>query len=185
MRLTLHYRGPLRSNGPPNHKHDLRLHFHNQLATLWQQRPLVEQPALLQPRPATGGYSLLRPLGPFTFVPLVTEEMHVIAELNIVLLRPEAPGGLLTAGGDMDNRLKTLLDAMTMPRHMNALPTDPAAIQNASQIFCLLEDDNLVTSMAIRTEQLLEPDTTKGIVDVTIGVRTRVTQQTMDNFGFD
>jgi hypothetical protein len=122
MKLVLHYRGKLNAKGKPNHKHMLRRHFHHQLATLWKQEPLIGQPNLLKERTKKGNYSLLRPLGAFIFVPLISNEMNVIAELNITMLRPESPGNLITHGGDVDNRLKTLFDALTMPQHENAIP---------------------------------------------------------------
>jgi hypothetical protein len=95
MRLVLHYRGPLRANGGPVHKHDLRRFSHAQLKTLWGQRPLSESPEWLLPRRREGEYSLLRPLGAFTFAPLVSAEMNVVAELSVTLLRPEPPPGAL------------------------------------------------------------------------------------------
>ena len=186
MRLVLHYRGPLRSNGSPLHKHDLRQHFHAQLKKLWSQKPLTESPDLLLPRKKDriGDYSLLRPLDSFTFVPLITQEMDVVAEFTITLLRPEPPGGLITQGGDLDNRLKTLFDALTMPRYSNALP--PGAVPQSDQtpFFCLLEDDNLVTAVSVRTEQLLEPDIDSALVDASIHVLTRVTRPSMGNTAF-
>lgn len=185
MRLTLHYRGPLRANGSPQHKHELRRHFHLQLKRLWSQEPLSELPDLLKPRPRKDEYSLLRPLAGFVFVPLVAAEMNVIAEINVVLLRPEAPGGLLTQGGDIDNRLKTLFDALSMPQQANSLPRDVNPEENECPFFfCLLENDNLVTSVAVRTEQLLEPDADTTIVDAAIYVRTRTTRQTFGNGNF-
>jgi len=71
MRLMLHYRGSLRANGGIARQHDLRRLFHAQLKTLWGQKPLSESPEMLQPKVREGEYSLLRPLGGFTFVPLV------------------------------------------------------------------------------------------------------------------
>ena len=187
MRLVLHYRGPLRANGPPAHKHDLRQHFHAQLKKLWSQKPLTESPDLLMPKPKDrpGDYSLLRPMGPFTFVPLITEEMNVVAELSVTLLQPETPGGLITQGGDIDNRLKTLFDALTMPRYSNALPSGAVPQSDETPFFfCLLEDDNLVTAVSVRTEQLLEPDIDSALVDASIHVLTRVTRPTMGNPSF-
>lgn len=184
MRFTLHYRGYLRANGASIHKHELRRCFHRQLAALWLQRPLSEDTKLLQPRGQEGNYSLVRERGLFTFVPLVSAEMNSIAELTVVLLRPEPPGGLITQGGDIDNRLKTLFDALTMPPQANSLPSGILPAADESPFFCLLEDDNLVTSVAVRTEQLLEPDVDRTIVDATIHVRTRVTRPTWGNGAF-
>lgn len=107
--------------------------------------------------------------------------MDVVAELAITLLRPEPPGHLITRGGDIDNRLKTLFDALTMPRHANALPNDVAFDPQQPLFYCLLEDDNLVTAVSVRTEQLLEPVPEKSHVELTVHVRTRVTRQTIGN----
>ena len=184
MKLVLHYRGKLNANGKPDHKHDLRKHFHQQLATLWQQEPLCEQPYLLKGKTEDNKLSLLRPLGPFLFAPLITNELNVVAELSITLLRPESPGHLITQGGDIDNRLKTLFDALTMPRHENALPKEAVPNKNETPFFCLLEDDNLVTAVAVRTEQLLEPNVDSSHVDLFINVTTNTTRQTYKNLSF-
>ena len=127
---------------------------------------------------------MLRPLGPFTFVPLITAQMDVVAELLITLLRPERPGALITQGGDIDNRLKTLFDALTMPRHENAIVSIPDPESNENPFFCLLEDDNLVVSVAVQTQQLLEPIDGEAVLDTIIFVRTRVTRPTLGNMAF-
>lgn len=185
MRLMLHYRGTLRANGGVAHKHDLRRHFHAQLKTLWSQRPLSENPGLLKPRTKPGNYSLLRPLDGFTFVPLIAAEVDTVAELSITLLRPERPGNLITQGGDIDNRLKTLFDALTMPRVSNAVPSGAAPTPDETPFFfCLLEDDNLVVNVSVRTEQLLEPGVDSAQVDASIYVRTRTTRPTLGNHAF-
>jgi hypothetical protein len=110
---------------------------------------------------------------------------YIVIRLHVTLLRPEPPGNLITQGGDIDNRLKTLFDALSMPKHQNSLPptASPAADQNP--FFCLLGDDNLVTSVGVRTEQLLEPVDDSNCVDVLVSVKTSVTEKTMDNFVLD
>ncbi len=117
----------------------------------------------------------------FTFVPLVSAEMNATAELSLTVLRPEPPGRLLTQGGDIDNRLKTLFDSLTMPRHANALPSGAMPAASEYPFFCLLEDDNLVTSIQVKTEQLLEPTGDASLVELFIYVRTRVTRNTLGN----
>jgi hypothetical protein len=181
MRLTLHYRGPLRANAPPLAKLELRRHFHPQLKKLWQQPPLNESREFLTPgNPAC----FLKTVGAFTYVPLVTTRMDTLAELSVTILRPEAPGKLLTHSGDIDNRLKTLFDVLSMPAHLNQVPEDATPDPHEVPFYCLLEDDRLVTNISVRAEQLLEPDTTPGLVDVLIFVRTRITRPTMNNFAF-
>jgi len=110
--------------------------------------------------------------------------MSLFAEIELDLMRPEPPGRLLTQGGDMDNRLKTLFDALTMPRHANALPPDVQPQEGEMPFFCLLEDDNLVTSLSVKTEQLLEPDVDESTVDLLIRVSIGRTKNTLGNGAF-
>src|SRR5271170_6654133 len=48
------------------------------------------------------------------FVPLLTDEMDIRCGVEILFLRPEEPG-LIVNSGDLDNRLKSLLDALKVP----------------------------------------------------------------------
>jgi hypothetical protein len=115
---------------------------------------------------------------------LVTEELKGVAELDIALLRPGAPGRIVTQGGDIDNRLKTLFDALSMPPHPNALPIGVKPANDESPFFCLLEDDKLITSVSVRAEQLLEAVSDPAEVDLTIRVRVRATVRLVGNFIF-
>jgi hypothetical protein len=177
MRLVLHYRGPLRSNGDAMHKQQIRAALSAQLAKVWEQPPLSEDKRLLNQPKSLASYSFIREVAGLEFVPLVTAEAHIVAELRIVLLRPGPPGDLLSQGGDIDNRLKTLFDALTVPQ---ANQIRQASSTPPGRTFCLLEDDRLVTHVEVRAEQLLE-DVDPSIVDMTVSVRTRVTRLTMNN----
>lgn len=184
MEFVLHYDGPLKANGKPKHKHELRRHFHQQLHTLWSQPPLVECRKWLAPESSENDFSLRREMGPFVFAPLITEAMGLFAELKVELLRPERPGRLLTQGGDMDNRLKTLFDALTMPPHSNALPKEVIPGDDERPFFCLLEDDNLVTSVAVRTGQLLEKGVAESSVVLILKVKIGLTKSTWNSITF-
>ena len=181
MELVLHYRGPLKANGRPDHKHDIRRVFHQQLAVLWGQPPLSSCRDWLEPRAQPGMYSLRRDVSPFVFAPLITEEMSLFAEVELELLRPEPPGRLLTQGGDIDNRLKTLFDALTMPRHSNAMPENATPQEDEHPFFCVLEDDNLVTSLSVRTSQLLEACADRSLVVLVMRIRIGRTRGTVGN----
>jgi len=100
MNFVLHYRGPLKANGNPEHKHDLRRILSSaEIARLWQQPPLDSCRKWLTPPEAERTYSLRQRMAPFVFAPLVTEQMGLYAELQLELLRPEPPGRLLTQAG--------------------------------------------------------------------------------------
>lgn len=154
MRFDLHYRGPLRSNGSPPEKQKLRRIFHPQLKDLWQREPLREMAdTFLDP---SEEISVVRNVGRFSCAPLITAKHFLLANLQITLLRPEEPGNLVTAGGDIDNRLKTLLDALSMPK-IDQIPTDDSPGAGEVPLHCLLEDDNLITRLDIRVDRLLGP----------------------------
>jgi hypothetical protein len=179
MDFTLHYRGHLRANGSPQHKHEIRQEFHKQLKNLWTQPPLEDgKTELLQPaKPEDDDHlGVVRSTGPFNFAPLVSTNLWLVAHLHITLLRPEPPGKILTQAGDIDNRLKTLLDALQTPKEEGVLPSNISPCQDEVPFFyCLLEDDNLVTGLSIRTDRLLYPSAKPTEVEMQIHVKTKTT----------
>lgn len=192
MEFTLYYRGELHPNGSAKEKHQIRKILHIQLSRLWEQIPLADHKKyFLQPCVPnsdvgnTGDCSVIRQLGKFTFAPLVCEKLHFIGELDITLLRPEPPGTILVQSGDIDNRLKTLLDALKIPSEPNALPDGTVPQDNEEPFFCLLEDDKLVTRISISTDRLLDQVKNKFEAVVLIRVRTRKLQSIIATLGLD
>ena len=173
MQFTLFYRGPLKSNGRPKDKHELRRHFHRQLQLLWGTFPLNEYADWLQPKTPENELSVLQTFGAFTFAPLVSTSSSTVAELNISLLWPQAPGSIITSGGDIDNRLKTLFDALKIPSEPTALPPKTTPQADETPFFCLLEDDSLITRVTVETDRLLEQSVASSEVVLTIRVVTR------------
>ncbi len=98
MRFRLHYRGPLKSNGDPQHKQDLRRHFRRQLSDLWQQRPLTDHKKFLDPDYELTAIKRVGDCSEWVFSSVVNEAHDLIAELDVVLLRPEEPGNVVTQG---------------------------------------------------------------------------------------
>lgn len=187
MEFTLFYDGALKAASKKNtrkdHKHDIRRAFHGQLKELWDQVPLDRFSSLLRDPVAPslpiteredagegGGSSVIENRGGFRFAPLVCSELRLVADLSITLLRPEPPGQIVTQAGDIDNRLKTLLDALKMPSGTDELPADASLGPDEDPFFCLLEDDNLITRLDVRTDLLLR-------------VTTRPTSITWGNMG--
>src|SRR6516165_5995099 len=109
MDFTLTYRGKLKSNGTAADKHAIRGCIHPQMKRLWKQPPLSSLERLLND---SAEISLITRVGQFRFASLVSSKMCLVAELSISFLRPQPPGSLITQGGDIDNRIKTLLDAL-------------------------------------------------------------------------
>lgn len=92
-------------------------------------------------------------VGQWTFVPLVqgwaqtpSMQSRPGVSLSIVMLRPGVPGGLVR-DGDIDNRLKTLFDALHPPQAAPKSHTE-------GSMFCLLEDDSQIESVSVQTRRL-------------------------------
>lgn len=160
MEFRLIYEGSLRGQGArAQHKWDIRRALHPQLARLWQEHPLSDlAESLLAFPPLDGKPSVIVEKDGLRFAPLVTQRLNLYAEIGVLLFRQQPRGTLITDGGDIDNRLKTLLDGLRIPRNnlenrAKPLPEAP----DPSPFFVLLEDDSLVTKVTVETEQLLRP----------------------------
>lgn len=85
------------------------------------------------------------------FIPLVTEEMGLRCKLEILFLRPEESGNLYVSG-DLDNRIKTLFDALRIAKDANEMGGSPISKE---PLYCLLEDDRVISEIRVNTDQLL------------------------------
>ncbi len=184
MEFTLTYRGPLKANGDARDKHAIRRELHKQLAALWKHPPLSHHAdVLLADPPILAKVSVIQTVASFKFAPLVSSRLGLFAELALALLRPHLPGALIAEGGDIDNRLKTLLDALRMPKNRSEIPSGNSPQAGEDPFFCLLEDDGLVTSLSVSTDRLLEPDIRTSEVLLLIRVRTKAYYMTYANIG--
>lgn len=95
--------------------------------------------------------------GSFRFVPIISDQIYMAARLNIFMLTPGSRGSIVSHGGDLDNRLKTLLDSLKVPDE-NALPDGVSPGADEDPLYCLLRDDTLITGLEMSTDQFLEPD---------------------------
>lgn len=188
MNFTLHYEGPLRSARSGDHTRKpaytehvqcLRRHFRFQLEDLWRHTPLNQmRDKFLDP---TSPITAVKKLSDWSFSAVVNENNHLISELDIVLLRPVGHGKLVGNGGDIDNRIKTLCDALSIPQE-NQIPKNDGPKEGESPFHCVLEDDSLITSVRVRTDRLLNPpDGPNGHVSLRIHVTVSCTRATMAN----
>ena len=87
------------------------------------------------------------------FVPLVNGYFKLACRLDILFLRRDAPGNLIN-GGDIDNRLKVLLDALSLPTDCSQVY---APEPGEDPFFCVMEDDSLISALSVVTDRLLAP----------------------------
>jgi hypothetical protein len=176
----------------------IREQFSRQLATLWDTHialkalkheawgnPGEEEPGWGGPHIANVGVpqgeiaklfglqSLIAPIhvAHVPYTPLVRKSLNLACELEILFLRQEDPGALILQGGDIDNRIKTLLDALRMP----TADEHEASPPQSEHVYCLLESDTLVASLDVDTDRLLFPATDRpNEVFLVVGVSVRV-----------
>ena len=156
VQFRLVYEGPLPS-GSSKHprkeeKHAIRRAIHSQLAQLWANDSLLKhwdrrEIQRIADDNAKFGYR---------FVPLVHEAYGLACSLDILFLRRDEPGRAVSEGGDLDNRLKVLFDALRMPKYQSDV-TGFTPQPGEDPFFCLLEDDALITAVSITTDRILLP----------------------------
>ena len=196
MEFRLTYEGPLFStqrvpedkqpDPRAKNKQHIRRVFHEQLKRLWEITPFLKTGDHGGPNVRVTSGSAPDPLRPieelsklfdmygFNFVPLVTTNLKLICGLDILFLRPEPPGSVVQSG-DIDNRIKTLLDALRIPTPNEAY-ADLVAEPDETPFFCLLEDDRLITKLAVETDTLLQdvgldPDSRDARLVITVRLR--------------
>jgi hypothetical protein len=175
MQFRLFYEGLLRSNGDARHKQEIRRSLHPQLRELWTHLPLAENREWLEFPAAANSLSVIHQVGDFRYAPLICDELKLVAELEVVMLRPTPPGALIRQGGDIDNQLKTLFDALRCPHTIAELPPGDVPADGEDPFFCLLDDDERITDLHVATDRHLAARTERS-VQITLFVRTRPTQ---------
>jgi hypothetical protein len=199
MDFRLTYEGPLYGSGNkrnrPDHKHELRRVFHRQLLRLWKNHPHLKK-ALVHHRqdgrvfPEKLLFTHLseqwQRLG-YSFVPLVTPEIRLICAIEILFLRPSMPGDVMQAG-DLDNRLKTIFDALRLPDNKAELGgNDIIPGPDENPFCCLLTDDKLISRVSIETDMLLQPtgpDAGDNDARLVVRVELKPFDQGWDNINF-
>ena len=183
LRATQRDPTPDQRNPLAFHKHSIRRVFHKQLRHLWatdrflsRYRIHPDNPNLgEQPKAAADSMFAmwasadeeLQPLAEvlasrhnrfgYRFVPIVTTYFNLLCSLHVLFLRHDVPGSAIEAG-DIDNRIKTLIDALRLPQNEKELVSDDKQPgEGEDPFFCLLEDDNQVSSFAVETDTLLVP----------------------------
>jgi len=152
MKFKLIYYGELLINPKrrTHHLHDIRSVLSPQLKRLTEISPYTEIRDKLNAR-GKG----MREVGGVKFFPIITPELDLLAEIDVQIMHPEI---LDTPHADIDNRMKTLLDALKRPQNENEVAeatADAVRGKKDNIIYTLLDDDHLVTRLTINTSHLL------------------------------
>lgn len=165
------------------HVHDIRRAFHRQLKVLWKSHPVLREimnsGASVNLYVGSGAPPLNRVYrhDGFAWLPMVTDANGLICKVDILMLRHGEPGRVVF---DVDNRLKTLFDALRKPKGPHELGSQLSGGQVSPQadedpFYVVLEDDKLITHLSVTSDILLEPvpdvpqdQAVRLVIDVTI-----------------
>ncbi|MDR0967324.1 MAG: hypothetical protein LBL75_00620 [Rickettsiales bacterium] len=190
MKFKLLYFGELRTNPKKRSQHiaDIRMQLHPQLKNLLENSPWNNLTKYMMPN-AKKQPITTRHIGGIDWNPIITPNLKLLAELDILLLHPEIVG---VARSDVDNRMKTLLDALRRPQNEHEIGENTP--KNMGPIYTLLDDDHLVTKISVNTSHLLgrelfrddngpTPDDEEKVF-ILIDVNVRVAEGTLENLPF-
>jgi|ERR1022692_1864479 hypothetical protein len=127
--------------------------------------------------------------GEFGCLALIRERLNLVCDLDILFLRRENPGHLIHHGGDIDNRIKVLFDSLRVPQDDQEVRgcKPEGSGQGSNLLFCLTENDSLITGFRVTTDQLLEPPaspTEQNNVQLVINVEVKATKLTPENMAY-
>lgn len=163
MKFRLTYQGPLMSNSAgAKHKHEIRRVFHQQLKEYWALHPWLKDGEMMNEYgQKMEGKNLLEHRKSqyqyfgYNFVPLVTAKSKLICSINVLYLCHGEPGSLIVSG-DLDNKIKTIFDALKMPATKEELGGYDTPEDGEDPFFCLHECDKLTTHISVETDLLLK-----------------------------
>jgi hypothetical protein len=135
MRMTLTYRGPLppRQRGVSPVKAELRRAFHPQIHV--QLAPRLGPDGAKRATTEVDGHA---------FVSAAHPDLGTVVELDVLLLTAPSRSRI----GDLDNRLKALVDGLTRPANGQQMQ-DFRVPDEGGPTFCLMDDDRLVRQLRV------------------------------------
>lgn len=191
------------------HKHAIRRKLHPQIKHMWQAHRFLSayspRPNLFAEMLPAGALSRIpehsndpMPLAEmlgyayghnnYRFAPLIRQEILLTCSLRILCLRRDHEGAVLPAR-DIDNRIKTLIDALCRPKSeqgqplgLDKLPLPPQ--EGEDPFYVLLDDDRQITHLEIETDALHTPIAAgedESHAQLVITVETRAIQVTTWN----
>jgi hypothetical protein len=181
VKFTLWYDGQLKSNGSPADKHMLRNWFHGQLKEVWDSGTLR---LLSQFRdPSNADSHVIEAYGS-SYLVMLRPDVGT-ADLDITLLTPTEPQRPVLVGPDIDNRLKTLFDALRIPSQQQEVPTTFLARPATDPLCVMLADDRLISRVTVHADRYLNAPTKDDVrLLVTARLHADHTPRTYHNVAF-
>lgn len=183
MEFCLHYYGKLKSRDNAAGKHAIRQALHEQVKSLCTSEQFAHtfEDDLADKR-KTEEKPMFIEHGGKRYWFLISEHLATVVDLNITILVPHEVGKIVQNGGDIDNRIKTLFDAMRVPAVESEIPQKDT-FDYSSGMYCLLQDDKLINRVSIRSYRdhaPLDGDSVRCLIEV----ETKITRALWGNLNF-
>jgi hypothetical protein len=184
MEFCLHYSGKLKSRDTAAGKHHIRKALHSQLKALCESermRSVFESNT--QDVKEGRGKPLYVEHDSKRFWFLISEHLSTAVDISVTMLVPHEVARIVHNGGDIDNRIKTLFDALRVPAAPSEVPASDSFDYSAGGMYCLLQDDKLIDRVSLRSYQDYAPvgaDTVTALIEV----KTKVLKALWGNFEF-
>lgn len=184
MEFCLHYYGKLKSQDTAAGKHLIRKALDPQIRSLCSSDPFVHAfKGDLEGTRKEREKPLYIDHGSKRYWFLISEYLKTVVDLNITILVPHKVGRIVQNGGDIDNRIKTLFDALRVPSVESEIPSSDSFNYGNNGMYCLLQDDKLINRISIRSYRDHHPDDDDS-VRCLIEVETKITQALWGNLNF-
>jgi hypothetical protein len=171
VEFRLLYQGILGANGSVADKFAIRRQFHPQLRNLCSEHSelrsqfiawgTVEAQQMLGDAytpDAAFEFGIKRyadtRMNGFCFLPLAKKEWHIRCSLDVLFLRREKPSRVFMRG-DIDNRFKTLFDALQMPQNGQEIGGEVSR-NDEDPFFVLLQEDDSIANVSLTSDRLLD-----------------------------
>lgn len=184
MEFCLHYYGKLKSRDNAAGKHLIRQAMHEQIKSLCISDQFSNSfKGDVEGSRCENENSMFVEHSGKRYWFLVSEYLATVVDLNITILMPHTVGRIVQNGGDIDNRIKTLFDALRVPAVSSEIPISDSFDYATSGMYCLLEDDKLINRVSIRSYRDHAP-IDKDSVRCLIEVETKITKALRGNLKF-
>jgi hypothetical protein len=184
VEFCLHYSGKLKSRDSAAGKHQIRQALHSQVKALCSSKSFAV--AFENDRKGTrpeGEEPLYTDIGDKRYWFLISEHLATVVNLSITLLVPHEVGRIVHNGGDIDNRVKTLFDALRVPSLASEIPAGDSFDYGTDGMYCLLQDDKLINRVTLRSYQNYAPIDPETVM-VLLEVETKITRALWGNLHF-
>jgi len=184
MEFCLHYSGKLKSQDNATGKHQIRQALNPQLRSICLSKQFGHMfEELTAGPPKAREIPMYSEISGKRFWFLANDRLKTVVDLNITVLLPHEVGAIVHNGGDIDNRIKTLFDALRIPSVASEIPSNDSFDYGSVGMFCLLQDDKLINRVSINSYQDHSP-LADDSVRCFIEVKTKITVALMSNLCF-